>query len=79
MLGPDFVSQDNMLDLLIKGDLLMSELFFALEPLIGERLVLIRAELFYDNCFEDKSFWDLKNISAGVVAFFFEDEKSLSV
>lgn len=45
-LAPDLVSDEDMLDLLIKGDLLMSELFFALEPRIGERLVLIRAELF---------------------------------
>lgn len=67
-----------MFDLLSNGDRLINELFFALDDRIGERFVLMRAELFYDKSLEDDYFCDLKNIKAGVVAFFFEEENILS-
>jgi len=72
------LSAKEIFDLLSNGDRLINELFFALDDRIGERFVLMRAELFYDKSLEDESFWDLKKIRAGVVAFFFEEENILS-
>lgn len=73
------VYEGQKLDLLNKGDLLISEVFLALEVRRGDRLVLIRDELFSDRSLVEESFWDLKNMSAGVVAFFLDDEKPLSL
>jgi hypothetical protein len=78
MFGPDLFYDKDMFDFFIKGDRLIKELFLALEPRMGDLLVLIRAELFYDMILEEESFWDLKKMRAGVVAFFFDEEKPLS-
>lgn len=46
---------------------------------MGERLVLMRAELFSVRFLEDVSFWGLKKMRAGVEFFFFDEEKAGSV
>ena len=69
-----------MLDFANSGDRLIKEVFLALEPRIGDLLMLMRDELFYELFLEDESFCDLKKMRAGVVVvFFFEEEKALSV
>jgi len=75
---PDLLFEEEMLDLFNRGDLLIKEEFLVLDILMGDRLVLIRAELFYELNLDDESFWDLKKIRAGVETFFFDDEKPLS-
>lgn len=70
----DLLSEPLMADRLSKGDLLIIELFFAFEALIGDLFVLRSAELFYVNTLDDESLFDLKKSRAGVVAFFLEDE-----
>jgi hypothetical protein len=65
--------------LLSNGDRLSKGIFLALEARIGDRLVLIRAELFYERFLEDVSFWGLKKMRAGVEFFFFDEEKAESV
>lgn len=62
-----------MFDLLKRGDFPESVGFLPLRALMGDLLVLIKAELFSVNVFE--SFWDLTKIKAGVEAFFLEEEK----
>lgn len=76
MLRQDLLSETLKLDLLNKGDRARRELFLAFELRIGDRLVLMREELFYRFLV---SFWDLKKMRAGVEVFFLEEEKGLSV
>ena len=73
MLWPDLLSETVKLDLLSRGDRVRSELFLRFELRIGDRLVLMRDELFYERFLA--SFWDLKKMRAGVVVFFLEEEK----
>lgn len=76
---PALLSETLTLDLLNNGDLLSKDIFLALDVRMGERLVLMRAELFSVRFLEDVSFWGLKKMRAGVEFFFFDEEKAGSV
>ena len=79
MFWPGLLSEKVTLDLLNNGDRLSKGIFFGLQVRIGERLVLMRAELFSERFLEDVSFWGLKKMRAGVEFFFFDEEKAGSV